>query len=117
MAKFAIILQAGPNEPARAWHALLYGEELQEAGHEVRILFDGAGTTWVKAFADPGHMHHDEFERLLGSGAIAGACSYCSAAFAVRDDVAAAHVPLHDERDGHPRIAPLVADGFTLLVL
>lgn len=117
MAKFAIIVQAGPEASARAWHALLYADELHEAGHEVCVFFDGAGTTWVRAYAEPTHRRHDLFEKLLESGVIAGACAYCSVAFSVSDDVADAHVPLSDERDGHPSIATLVADGFSLVVL
>lgn len=71
----------------------------------------------MKRYAEPSDRHHDLFEKLLYSGVVAGACAYCSAAFAVSEDVAEAKVPLSDERDGHPSLAPLVADGFSLLVL
>lgn len=37
---------------ARAVHAFLYARELKEHGHEVRLVFDGAGAEW----ADQGYQ-------------------------------------------------------------
>ena len=48
--KYLIILQAGTESHegmARAVHALLYATELKEAGYEVALVFDGAGTEWA----------------------------------------------------------------------
>lgn len=117
MAKFGIIVQAGPQDLARALHGLLYAEELHGAGHDAQVVFDGAGTTWIKAFSEPDHKYHDLFERVRAAGLIAGACEYCAAAFQVRDEVQRAGVALQGDAQGHPSVARLVADGYQLLVL
>jgi len=117
LSEFAIIVQAGPQELARALHGLLYAQELHDAGHDVQVVFDGAGTTWVKAFSEPDNKYHDLFERVRGSGLIVGVCEYCAVAFQVKDDVRRAGVPLQGEANGHPSVARLVADGYQLLVL
>ncbi len=49
--KYAIILQAGKESHegmARAAHAFLYAKELKEHGHDVVLIFDGAGTEWAE---------------------------------------------------------------------
>ena len=46
-AKIAIILQAGAEGHegmGRLLHSPLYSKELHERGHDVRLVFDGAGT-------------------------------------------------------------------------
>ena len=56
MNKFAIILQAGPGtheSHARMFHSMVYSKELHEAGHDVRLIFDGAATEWLAKWGDP----------------------------------------------------------------
>lgn len=117
MGKFAVIVQAGPQDGARALHGLLYADELHEAGHEVRVVFDGAGTTWVKTYSAPDHKYHDLFEKVRSAGLIGGVCEYCAAAFNVKAAVVQGGLPLQGDAGGHPSISRLVADGYALLVL
>ena len=58
MAKFAVILLAQPGDMSRAVHGLLYSKDLREAGHQVQLIFDGAGTTWVREFEKPDHKYY-----------------------------------------------------------
>ena len=54
--KYAIVLQAGTKShegSARAVHAFLYAKELKEHGHEVVLIFDGAGTEWAEELSNP----------------------------------------------------------------
>ena len=70
--KFVIILQAGTESHeglVRAVHALLYSAELLEAGHEVVLIFDGAGTEWARALRKPKHKLHARHKRLADLGA------------------------------------------------
>lgn len=116
MKKIAFIIQASNNEPARALHGLLYAQELHEAGHEVTVIFDGAGTTWVKEFEDPSNRFNPIYKAVKKLGIIAGACEYCAGVYGVADEVKEAG-PTLGERNGHPSIAQLVADDFQLIVL
>lgn len=115
--KFAIFVHAGPQELARALHGLLYAQDLHNAGHAVKVVFDGAGTTWLKTFADPEHKYHDVFRTVNNLGLIAAACEYCASAFGVTEAVRQAGIPLSGEAAGHPSLAALVAEGYTPLIL
>jgi hypothetical protein len=47
--------------------------------------------------------------------AIAGACSYCSSAYGVKEQVEQSGVELLDEYSGHPSLRQLVQDGYQVL--
>ncbi len=117
MAKFAVILHAQPGDMGRAVHGLLYSKDLKEAGHQVRLIFDGAGTTWVREFEKPDHKYHKLYQEVKKSGLIGGACDYCAQAFQVKNEIAQAGIPFHAEYGGHPSVAKLVQEGYTLITL
>jgi hypothetical protein len=114
--KIAIVLLAGSDSSegtGRMANAFITALEAQDAGDEVRVIFDGAGTTWLKVLADPDHKYHRLLEQVRGS--VTGACLYCARAYGVVEDVERAGVPLLDEYKAHPSIRGLVADGFQVL--
>src|SRR3989338_11713843 len=77
--KFLIILQAGTESHegmARAVHALLYTTELKEAGYDVVLVFDGAGTEWAKALLDPVNKLHPAYEKLEKLGGTQIICDF-----------------------------------------
>lgn len=115
--KYAIVVHAGPKELARALHGLLYAQDLYSAQHQVQIIFDGAGTTWVKQFENPDHTYHDVYRTVKELGLIQGVCEYCAGAMGVMTEVQASGLPLAREREGHPSLADLVAQGYTPLIL
>ena len=46
---------------------------------------------------------------------ITGACSFCAAAFEVKDQVKQSGVPLLSDYEGHPSLRTLVADGYSVI--
>lgn len=117
-AKFAIILQADTDRHegfARALHALLYSIELKEAGHDVVLIFDGAGTGWAKKMSDPSSTLHGKYKKLKELGIVREICDYCSGAFKVKSDLKGE--PLVGDYGGHPSMSRWVAQGYQLLVL
>jgi hypothetical protein len=121
MQKIAIILHAEPgthDAMGRAVHALLYTQELSEAGHEVKLIFDGGGTKWVSELFKADHPLAPVFKAVKASGAIAGVCEYCVGAFGGdRGEVEKCGLPLISEYMGHPSIAALIGDGFQVITL
>ena len=69
----------------RVANALVTAREFKEPGDEVVLLFDGAGTQWIRELVDPDHKYHFAFERVRD--VVSGACSYRASAYGVRDDV------------------------------
>lgn len=117
LGKYLILVHAGPQELARAVHGLLYASELHRAGVPVRVIFDGAGTAWLRELRRADHKYHRLFRQAAGAGLIEAACEYCAAAFGVTDHVRAAGIALAGSADGHPSLARYVAEGWTPLVL
>jgi len=117
LSKFAVILHAHPDDMPRALHALLYTKELNDAGHEVQLLFDGAGTAWIPEFENPEFQYHSVYQAVKSDNLIAGACAYCADAFQTREAISTAGIQFQDQSDGHPSIAQLVQEGFSLITL
>ena len=120
--KYAIILQAGTKShegSARAVHAFLYAQELQEHGHKVVLIFDGAGTQWAAALSDPNGNSplKPAYEQFKATGTVEIICEYCAGAFGVKDTLAERGTTLVSEYAGHPSIAKWVDQGYQLLIL
>ena len=114
--KIAAVLLAGSDTAdgtGRMANAFITALEAQDAGDETRVIFDGAGTTWVRELADPEHKYNRLLEKVRPS--LAGACLYCARAYGVVDDVERAGIPLLDEYRAHPSIRALLADGFQVV--
>ena len=96
----------------RVVNALETAKEFKEAGDEVRLVFDGAGTRWIGELGSAQHRYHGLFESVRDR---AVACSYCAKGFGVQAAVEAQRVALLDEFDGHPSLRRAVMDGFTVI--
>lgn len=97
----------------RVVNALEAVKEFKEAGDEVRLIFDGAGTKWIPELSRPDHKVHGLYEGVADT--IAGVCHYCAGAFGVRDALESAGAPLDDSYEGHPSFRRLLADGFQII--
>jgi len=120
--KYLIILQAGTathEGKARATHALLYSKELKEHGHEVVLVFDGAGTEWVAEWTNPESTSRmsTRYAALRKSGIAEVICDFCTSAFKVKKKLQAQKVPLTGDYQGYPSIAKWVDQGYQLVIL
>jgi hypothetical protein len=117
MEKVAIIVHATESELGRALHALLYAQELHEAGIDVKVFFDGAGTVWVKTLENPDNDYNSLYKATKNLGVIAGVCEYCAGAFGVNEDVQASSLPVTGEHEGHFSVVKLIKDGYQIITL
>jgi hypothetical protein len=116
MLKIAVVVLADTEthgDLGRAVNALETAREFKEAGDEVAIVFDGAGTRWVPKFSDPEHRKHALWVSVKDK--VAGACSFCSAAFGVKEEVQAAGIKLLDDFDNHPSLRGYIIDGYQVI--
>ena len=97
----------------RVVNVLVATKEFKDAGDDVKLIFDGAGTKWPGVLADPGHKSHRLYEQV--ADVIAGACGYCARAFDAEDDVHAAKVPLLEDYHDHPSLRSLAASGYQIV--
>ena len=116
MTKVAIVVMADTEthgDLGRIANALTTTKEFREAGDEVTVIFDGAGTKWVGELTKSDHRLNGGFEEIRDS--VAGACAYCANAFGVKYQVEKSGVPFLDEYDGHPSLQKLVSGGYQVI--
>ncbi len=96
----------------RVVNALQTAKEFKQAGDDVRLVFDGAGTRWIGELGSADHKYHALFESVKDR---AGACSYCARAFGVQAAVEQQQINLLDQFDGHPSLRRAVTDGYQVI--
>ncbi len=119
MAQIAVLVFSDTSQAnlARGLHALLLTKQLYQSGIEVRLIFDGAGTGWITALADPEHRLHGLFNEVKGLGLVEGVCQYCSGRYSDPALVEKEGLALLGEAEDHPDIARLIKEGYQLLTL
>ncbi len=119
--KYAIILQAGAetNEArARAVHALLYAADLSEQGHDVVLIFDGAGTGWASELEKKENPFHQHYLRIKQLGIVEEICDYCADAHDVKTDLSVEQSKLlAGDYKEHPSLAGWAGRGYHIIVL
>jgi len=111
----AIVVLAGTESPSdlgRVVNGLQTAQEFAEAGDNVEIIFDGAGTQWIPELEDEDHDYHSLYAELTDQ---MKACNYCANAYEVADAVENSPAELLDEHEGHPSIRSLVDDGYEII--
>lgn len=105
-------------------HALMYALELDRAGHEVRLIVEGAATKGLHELGDPSSRFAELFREAAGRGLVAGACRRAASGCATEDperkvtDMAVQNgVALLDDMQGHASIERFVSEGYELVVL
>lgn len=97
----------------RVVNALETVKEFKEAGDDVQLIFDGAGTKWVVELSKPDHKAHGLYAAVRDK--VIGVCDYCAGAFGVKDQVKACGAPLADDFEGHPSFRKLLAGGYQVI--
>lgn len=115
MTEAAIVILAGQDSHAdrgRVTNALVAAKEFRDAGDDVKVIFDGAGTEWLPELTEGDDDLSPLFDEI--EDVVDGACAFCSDAFGVRDEIEGA-VPLLKDHEGHPSIRSLVEDGYEVV--
>ena len=90
--------------------ALETAVKLKDAGADVRLVFDGAGTKWVPKIANPRHRLNKLFSALVDRAP--AACKYCASTFHVEAAVRNSGVILLDEYHSQSRINDLISTEY-----
>jgi hypothetical protein len=115
MTKLAVMLLADtdtPEDAGRMANALMLAREGKEAGDDVRVLLDGAGTKWAVDLAREEHKYHRLFQQLREQ---IGACVYCARAYGVKDELDVLGMTPLDEYRDHPSVRQLIVDGYHVI--
>ena len=114
--KVAIVILADTETSealGRVANALGTVQEFKDAGDDIQLIFDGAGTKWPGQLSDPSHKYHSVFKAVKDK--VAGVCEYCANAFDVTDEIKQANLPIAGDYQGHPSFRQLVSDGYQII--
>lgn len=113
MAKHAFLLLSPPETPGKFANPLTYARQLDEAGHEVAVYFDGAATYWFEGIEDHPAPALEAYEEAKERDLIAGVCDHCATfkgvAGAVEDEGFDVEGTEHA-----PDVAGLVDEGYVI---
>ena len=113
IAQFIYTPFAGHGNSSIIYRALRTAQELHEAGDEVQIVFDGAGTEALAAISQPGHDLYRIFEKVRSL--IAGACAGCAQSYGVKEKLAEAGFTLLRDYRGEASMAKYIHDGYQVI--
>lgn len=116
MSKHAFLLLSPPDNPGKIANPLEYATQLDEAGHDVVVWFDGGSTFWFEDLEDRPVPALDAYEAAKERDLIAGVCNHCATHKGVVEDVEAEGFEITGE-DHQPDVATLTEDGYELHVV
>ena len=90
-------------------HIFLNAIDLQEAGYEVKIIFEGASVKLLPQFHNEKNPLYLKAREL---GLIAGVCLACSRVMGVYDENKEIGLPLLADMSGHAGIRLYLEDGY-----
>ncbi|MFI1462957.1 hypothetical protein [Nocardia carnea] len=120
--KTAVLVMSDPNGGdealGRMFNALAAAYDFDQAGDEVRVQFQGAGTRWPELLESPEHPAYDVYQAVRHT--IAGISCGCSDLFGGREGATAAGLDLIKDNplpgtSGVASLRTLVDNGYSIL--
>ena len=121
--KTAIVILSDPKSGSeealgRVFNALAAAYDFKQAGEEVSILFQGAGTRWIGELNQKQHPAHDLFEAVKDQ--VAGVSCGCADVFGGTEEAEKAGLDLIKDNPvpgttGFPSLRKLVSEGSRIL--
>lgn len=113
IAQFIYTPPEGHGNGSKIYRALRTAQELHEAGDEVQIVFDGAGTEALAAISQSGHDLYAAFDKV--HNLVAGACAVCAQSYGVKEQLAASGFPLLRDYRGEASMAKYIHEGYQII--
>lgn len=93
-------------------HVLLNALDLKQAGHEVKIVFEGQSVIL------PPVLHDEEnplYKKALEHGIIAGVCKACAKTLGSFEEIEQIGLPFLSDMSGHAGIRPFADQNYEVL--
>ncbi|MDY6989441.1 MAG: cytoplasmic protein [Thermodesulfobacteriota bacterium] len=96
-------------------HVLLNAIDMNDKGHEVKIVIEGSATKLVPELAKEDSPMNRLYQKAKGLDLIDGACKACSNKMGALEAVQGEGLRLLDEMSGHPSMARYREEGFEII--
>lgn len=96
-------------------HVLLYAEELDEKGYEVKLIIEGSATKLIKELNDPQSLFSKLYEAVKSKGLVDCICKACSTKMGTYDEAVIQGLRIDGEMKGHPSMEKYLSNGYTVL--
>jgi hypothetical protein len=93
-------------------HILLNALDLAEAGHDAKIIFEGASVKLVSVFEDE---KNPLYLKAKEKGLIAGVCLACSRVMGVFEKNEATGLAMLGDMSGHAGMKPYIREGYEVI--
>lgn len=107
-----ILLYGMTGEKSCFLHVLLNAAQLHEAGHEARIIFEGASVRLVTVFEEE---KNPVYLKVKGAGLIAGVCLACARTLGVYEGAAKSGLPFLSDMNGHAGMKPFLENDYEVV--
>lgn len=102
----------------RVFNALAAAYDFKQAGDDVEIIFQGAGTRWIGELANPEHPAYALFEEVKDM--VAGVSCGCADVFGATEEVEKSGFDFITDNpvpgtSGLPSLRKLTAEGYNIL--
>lgn len=112
MSKFAVVVLADTASEegfGRVYNAMTAVKQLNEAGHEAGLYFDGTGTRWIDVLSNPQHPVNGLYVSVRDH--VVAVCGACADFFGEREKVA----PLGAKAKNEVDYADILKEGYQVI--
>ena len=107
-----VLLYGMTGERSCFMHLLLNALQLNEAGDEVKVIFEGASVKLPAPLQEEGNPN---YLRAKEAGLLAGICLACSKTLGVYEQNAALGLPFLSDMSGHAGMKPFMDQGYEVI--
>ncbi len=111
--KFALFVFNG--DPLCFIHVLLNALDMNEKGHEVTIVMEGAAVKLIPELDQPGHPLVTLWKRCLEAGLVEGVCLACATKMGTREAAEERGFKMLKDVAGHPGMLAFRQRGFEII--
>lgn len=96
-------------------HVMLYALDLEQKGHEVKVVIEGAATGLITELAQPGAPFANLYSQLREKKLLTCICKACSQKMGTLAEAEKQGLAIVGDMQGHPSIEKFLSDGFQVI--
>jgi hypothetical protein len=96
-------------------HAMLNAIDLNQKGHDCKLVIEGSATALIGKLADESTPFHQQYKQIVDEKILAGVCKACSSKMKTLKEAEKQNLTLLDDMKGHPSFASYLAEGYKII--